>query len=70
MVVSAYTVEEYQTLCKMIAKGVTTLEVNGERVTYRSLTEMLRIKAMMEADLGLAGTAGRTRQNYPAYRKE
>lgn len=70
MAVSTYTIEEYRTLCMMIAKGVTNLEVNGERVTYRSLSEMLRIKALMEADLGLAGATGRTRQQYPVYRKE
>jgi len=70
MAVSAYTIEGYQTLCMMIGKGVTSLEVNGERVTYRSLSDMLRIKALMEADLGLTGTAHRTRQQYPVYRKE
>ncbi|MDS9467342.1 hypothetical protein RGQ15_07110 [Paracoccus sp. MBLB3053] len=64
-----YTAERYQTLCMMIAKGVTSLEVNGEKVVYRSLAEMLRIKGLMEAELGL-GAAQRPRQHYPAYRKE
>ncbi|WP_397246180.1 phage head-tail joining protein [Paracoccus mutanolyticus] len=36
-----YTVEQYQTLCRMIGKGVTSLEVNGEKVSFRSLAEML-----------------------------
>lgn len=66
---SAYTIEGYRTLCRMIEKGVTTLEVNGERVTYRSLSDMLRIKGMMEAELGLDVRAGRTRQHYPVFRK-
>ncbi|SEI10038.1 phage head-tail joining protein [Paracoccus alkenifer] len=61
-----WTIEQYQTLVKMIAKGVTSLEVNGEKVTYRSLNEMMRIKAMMERDLGLVAVP---RQQYPAFRK-
>ena len=69
MAVSAYTQDQYDTLCRMISKGVTSLEVNGEKVTYRSLAEMLRIKSLMEAELGL--TASRpSRLNYPHYRKE
>lgn|GEM_PF-1152082 len=67
---SAYTIEGYQTLCRMIAKGVTTLEVNGERVTYRSLSDMLRIKRMMEAELGIDLRPGRSRQHYPVFRKD
>lgn len=67
----SYTLSEYQTLCRMIAKGVTVLEVNGERVTYRSLSEMLRLKGLMEDDLGLGGSAARRpRVHYPVFRKE
>jgi len=67
MAVSApWTTQQYQTLVTMIAKGVTSLEVNGEKVTYRSLDEMMRIKGMMERDLGLVAVS---RQQYPAFRK-
>ncbi|MDP0929015.1 hypothetical protein Q0601_17660 [Paracoccus onubensis] len=61
-----WTIQQYQTLVMMIAKGVTNLEVNGEKVAYRSLDEMMRIKAMMERDLGLVSVS---RQQYPAFRK-
>lgn len=65
---SVYTFEQYQTLCIMIAKGVLSLDVgNGERVTYRSLDEMLRIKGLMERDLRL--NLG-PKTHYPRYRKE
>ncbi|WP_394206958.1 phage head-tail joining protein [Paracoccus litorisediminis] len=67
MAVSVYTQDQYQTLCRMIAKGVTSLEVNGEKVTYRSLAEMLRIKGLMEADLGATSRAPQL--HYPTYRK-
>ncbi|MFV0303567.1 MAG: phage head-tail joining protein [Paracoccus sp. (in: a-proteobacteria)] len=66
---SVYTVDQYNTLCMMIGKGVTSLEVNGEKVTYRSLSEMMRIKAMMEADLNL-GAAQQSRRHFPVYRKD
>lgn len=66
-----YTLSDYQTLTRMIAKGVTSLEVNGEKVTYRSLAEMLRIKGLMEAELGLgAAAAGYSKAIYPNFRKE
>lgn len=65
-----YTLEDYQLLCRMIAKGVTSLEVNGERVTYRSLAEMLRLKALMEAELGVGANPARSRTTYPIFRKE
>ncbi|WP_225029437.1 phage head-tail joining protein [Xinfangfangia pollutisoli] len=63
---SAYTLEDYQRLCAMIAKGVTALEVNGEKVTFRSLAEMTAIRTEMEGALGLAR---RARVSHPAYRK-
>ena len=45
--------------------------VNGEKVTYRSLAEMLRIKGLMEAELGLgAAAAGYSKAIYPNFRKE
>jgi hypothetical protein len=66
---SAFTIEQYQTLCGMLAKGVTSLSLgNGEQVTYRSLEEMLKLKRVMETDLGLPG-GGAGRQIYPTYRK-
>ncbi|PTX38713.1 hypothetical protein IQ03_00573 [Gemmobacter caeni] len=66
---TSYTGEQYETLCQMIAKGVTSMDLgNGEKVQFRSLTEMLRIKSMMEAELGL-NPKGRSRATYPVYRR-
>lgn len=61
-----YTIEQYQTLCGMIAKGVTSLEVNGEKVTFRSLSEMRQIKTEMEQALGLTA---RPAVHYPTFLK-
>lgn len=66
MAVTAYTLEQYQQLCQMIAKGVTSLEQNGEKVAFRSLDEMRRIRSEMEVALGMNS---RSRAHYPVYRK-
>lgn len=50
----------------MIAKGVTSLEQNGEKVTFRSLDEMRRIKTEMEQALGMTA---RPRVHYPTFLK-
>lgn len=63
---TVYTLEQYQQLCAMIAKGVTSLEQNGEKVAFRSLDEMRQIRAEMETALGLST---RSRVHYPAFRK-
>lgn len=51
----SWTRSDYDTLCQMIGKGVTTLKLgNGEEVTYRSLDEMLRLKRLMADELGIS----------------
>lgn len=47
----AYTVEDLAALKANIAKGVTSLEVAGEKVQFRSLDEMLKLVAVIEAEL-------------------
>lgn len=55
----SYSESDYRNLCAAISKGVTTLKLgNGEEVTYRSLDEMLRIKRLMEDDLGRSANRG------------
>lgn len=66
---SAFTTQQYETLCGMLAKGVTSLSLgNGEQVTYRSLDEMIRLKKLMESDLGLPG-GGAGRKILPTFVK-
>jgi hypothetical protein len=57
---SAYTLEQYQALCEALAEGVSTVSSNGRQVSYRNTSDMLKIKALMEQELGLGG--GRTRK--------
>ena len=47
----AYTAQHLAELKANIARGVTSLELNGEKVTFRSLDEMQRIVAMIEREL-------------------
>ena len=50
---SVFTEAQYQTLVQAIADGALTVKYQDKLVTYRSLDEMLKIKKMMEDDLGL-----------------
>lgn len=45
--------QQYTALTAAIAQGVTEVTYGDKKVTYRSLTEMLRTKALMESELGL-----------------
>ena len=67
MAVSTFTQQQYQTLCGMLAKGVTSVKLgNGEEISFRSLDEMLRIKKMMEQSFTPSVPTG---QHYPTFRK-
>lgn len=48
----SYTPEKLAQLRDMIAKGVTSLEQNGEKVAFRSLAEMVAIESRMAKALG------------------
>lgn len=56
----AYTLEQYNALTAAIAEGVMVVEYGDKKVQYRSLDEMIRIKNLMEADLGLKRKNKRT----------
>ncbi len=47
-----YTTEQLNTLNEAIALGALTVKYADKEVVYRSLPDMLRVKSLMEADLG------------------
>lgn len=47
----AYTTLEYETLVRAIAQGALVVKYGDKEVTYRSLSDMLKIKGQMEAQL-------------------
>lgn len=49
-----YTIEMYNALLEAIALGAREVWYGDQRVAYRTLDEMLRIKADMEAVLGIS----------------
>lgn len=67
-VVVAYTLQNYQALCAGIAQGVSRVTYGDKTVEYRSLDEMLRLKAIMEAALGI-NNAGKSRKVYTSFTK-
>jgi hypothetical protein len=60
---TAYTQQQLDDLNAAIARGAMQLKMGEEMVTFRSLDEMLRIKAIMESDLGRVTS----RRHYPAF---
>ncbi|MDS9468204.1 hypothetical protein RGQ15_11565 [Paracoccus sp. MBLB3053] len=51
----AYTAADLAELKANIAKGVTSIEVAGEKVQFRSLNEMLKLAAVIEAEIEPGG---------------
>lgn len=62
-----YTHEQLAQLRSMIAKGVTSLEQNGEKVTFRSLAEMVAIEKRMAAILEPASAGANTGLHNPRF---
>lgn len=63
-----YTIEQYNSLCAAIAEGVLRVEYADKKVEYRSINDMLKIKSLMEADLGLGKTTEQ-RRNTTSFNK-
>jgi len=54
----AFTTDQYNALTEAIAQGALMVKYADKEVTYRSMDDMIRIKTLMEKDLGLIKTAG------------
>ena len=61
----AFTQKDADRLRSAIAKGVSSVELNGEKVTYRSLAEMKEALRMVEGELAGGVGAGAFRTSYP-----
>ena len=55
----AFTQTQLDALEGAIATGSLSCEFDGKRVQYRSLDEMMRIRATIRTALGLTGTSSR-----------
>lgn len=53
---SSFTTEQYTALCAAIAEGARRVKYQDKEVEYHSLTEMLKLKGVMETDLGINGS--------------
>ncbi len=63
----AYSQAQLDALRQAIAQGVTTIEYQGKRITYRSLDEMTALEARIARDL--AGTSASPRHSLAAFRR-
>jgi hypothetical protein len=63
----AYTLQQYQALVDALAEGVSSVSSNGRQVSYRNTSDLLKLKAQMEEELGIG--AGRTRK-YVSFKRD
>ena len=56
-----FTKRQYRELLDALASGELSVQYNNRRVQYRSLAEMLKAKALMEAELFGNGSMARRR---------
>lgn len=64
---SSFTQEQYDTLVKAIAEGTLRVKYQDKEVEYRSLTDMIKLKQLMEGELGLGGNDGSRRRTVAVY---
>lgn len=55
----AWTTDDLDAIKKAIAQGALTVKYADKEVTYRSLNEMLKIKGLIESELGINQGTGR-----------
>lgn len=53
----AFTQTDLDAINAAIATGELTVEMEGRRVTYRSMADLERARSIIQADLGAAGQA-------------
>ena len=61
----AFTVKDLEAIEQAITSGTTRVHYQDRDITYQSLTDLLRIKALIEEGLGL----GRKRRFNPVHHK-
>lgn len=64
-----YTAEHLKRLDEAIARGVLSVQYEDRRTQYRSLDEMLRIRALMRRALGDVAASPRERRRRGSYGK-
>jgi hypothetical protein len=64
----AYTLQQLQDLEAAISEGVVSVSSNGRQVSYRNLTDMLKLRDLMAQELGITGS-GRQRK-YMSFKRD
>ena len=50
---ATWTMDQYNSLCAAIAGGILIVKYSDKTVQYRSLSDMITVKNMIEDDLGI-----------------
>jgi hypothetical protein len=68
--VAAYTEDQLASLDRAIAEGALIAQYRDKRVEYRSLNEMLRIRAMIAGELAGLSSSGAGTRRYFSFRRD
>lgn len=60
----AFTQTDLDNINAAIATGEMTVEVNGRRVTYRSMADLERARGIIQSDLSAASAGSKPRSSY------
>ncbi len=67
----AYTTTQLEAVEAAIATGELTVEYDGKRVTYRSMTELIQARDLIRAELVAAGQlTGTSRISYAQFSRD
>ena len=60
----AFTQSDLDNINAAIATGEMTVELNGRRVTYRDITQLMRARTLIQSELSGVGSSSRPRSVY------
>lgn len=67
---TSFTAEHLRRLEEAIGRGVLSVQYEDRRTQYRSLDEMMRIRALMRDELGVSDAKPRERRRLARYSKD
>ena len=66
----AWTTTDLTNLDEAIAQGITTVSIAGKTITYRSLDEMMRLRASMAREIGLTSAQMKKTRTFATFSRK
>ena len=66
----AYSQTDLDRINKAIASGTMTVEIDGQRISYRTMAELMAAKRDITAELAASSTAGVLKSTVASFRRD